>query len=1080
MALVERDNLTLLALAGGNPDTSGSSLSAVEIGERLEMGTDTMADRIAVLSTLSALEEDGLVTHQLDSDGTRLYSLTDDGHSRAVGKYEDLVGRTIEVRNESREEIPLGETDRYLPEPALVRALASMTDDGVLYLTDQFEPSFVDREAAFQRLDTHLADTHDGTGRAVLVAGEAGVGKTSLIEEWLEHADVQLLTGVCHGDTSEPFRPIRAAIEPILTDSPFDRPEVDLENATDLAQMRTSLFADLTDALLRSIDLPTPTVVYLDDLHNAGEPTLKLIDYLEDRLTEGPLLLVASSRLDSVPDDHPVITLAERWRNCTPHDVLELEAFGQEHTRSLVEHHLGTRSIPESFTDRLYEHTGGNALFVEETIAALQERGELVADHGLFPERLDVEMPDTVEAVIETRFDALDDDGSGVLSTAALLGEEVPVSDLETVLALDAATIREYLDLLVDVDVLQWVDDGKRVRFLSGLFRESVVDGLPADERTSHHLEIATALDDSQGGDPEPNRAATVAYHYERGRRTDRALECWLTAADHAESLYAHEVAREHYERALLLARDQEDDSQVLDILESIGTLSILLADHERACRSFEYVYDNAESVERKQLAATKISGHQVMIETDAQAALETIDAAMALGEGEEPSTEPECRLLLGLGFCYGRIGDQEAAERALKEAAALAEEIDDPILEGRALINLSGHRALRKWAAPAPEAATLGKRAVDRFEEAEDDPKLAGALNNLGLALLGPDHLTARDCFERSVEVSERLGDRTAAVQARGTMVSIDAWRCLNGLEDYQEVIAHLEDVVAEARSIGVERTAVINERMFGQLAWQYEYDYEAAVDWFKRSIAAFREHDVVRIALYTSCHLGAVHVDAGEFESAREPAEEAVTLGEQTQVPIFHSWAHRLQGEIAAHDGDLPTAIEEYERALEIAESIEAIQAEIVALAGLVDRYLQKGEIEVARTYGQTLTERVEDGREGIDMEPGAVNQFQALQKPVVEAHRSAGRLYRAQGLDTDALQTFQRGLTRARDQGDRLRECRLVFELARTHQQAGSDWQDVSTRIDEGVSLLEQLGAFAVPIEKRFREEITLLDV
>ncbi len=110
----------------------------MELGERLEMGAETMADRIALLSALSELEDSGLVDEreapggvdERGSPGGTVYALTSRGRERATALYADVEDRMIEVRNGTGEEVSLGAVDRYLPVPAVVRALARLTDDG--------------------------------------------------------------------------------------------------------------------------------------------------------------------------------------------------------------------------------------------------------------------------------------------------------------------------------------------------------------------------------------------------------------------------------------------------------------------------------------------------------------------------------------------------------------------------------------------------------------------------------------------------------------------------------------------------------------------------------------------------------------------------------------------------------------------------------------------------------------------------------------------------------------------------------------------------------------------------------------
>src|SRR6056297_1057503 len=127
--------------------------------------------------------------------------------------------------------------------------------------------------------------------------------------------------------------------------------------------------------------------------------------------------------------------------------------------------------------------------------------------------------------------------------------------------------VRERIELLLHGGI--WVRDGDdRIRFRSEVLRSTALSSMADDRRRALHGRVAASL-----ADDEANPSATVASHYERAGELERALECYRQAAADATTVYAHDVAVNHYERALWLARELDRDDAILDILEALGEL---------------------------------------------------------------------------------------------------------------------------------------------------------------------------------------------------------------------------------------------------------------------------------------------------------------------------------------------------------------------------------------------------------------------------------------------------------------------------------------------------------------------------
>ncbi len=267
---VSTADLVTLHLARAPPVGSAPAPCAASIpgiGAALEIGVDAMADRIELLSALSTLKERGDVVEHTRSveglDGERnVYALTEAGETRAADLRSRLGGKRITVRDEDREwRVPLSEVDQYLDPPAMVRALSRLSEDDVLYLDRGEGRRFVDRRDPLGALFTALSATTASEGRAVLVAGEAGVGKTTLVAELLDlarEAGCRVLEGVCRRDEADPYHPFRTALDGA---TPETAPSPDYPTPTPAApRRRTSLPAPPTSgSTSASVSSPRPT-----------------------------------------------------------------------------------------------------------------------------------------------------------------------------------------------------------------------------------------------------------------------------------------------------------------------------------------------------------------------------------------------------------------------------------------------------------------------------------------------------------------------------------------------------------------------------------------------------------------------------------------------------------------------------------------------------------------------------------------------------------------------------------------------------------------------------------------------------
>jgi DNA-binding CsgD family transcriptional regulator/tetratricopeptide (TPR) repeat protein len=361
----------------------------------------------------------------------------------------------------------------------------------------------LERQAQLAALDEYADDACAGQGRLVFVAGEAGIGKTALVDAFVAMArDLRVARGACDGlFTPRPLGPLfdlAAELDgPLLAACRDDRP-------------REQLFALLLEELRRR-----PTLLLLEDLHWADEATLDLLRYLGRRLKELPVLLVVTYRDDGLSARDPLrVVLGElgTQRSTRRIDLAPL-------SRSAVDALAG--AVAASGTE-LHRLTGGNPFFVTEVL-----RGGLSR------------IPPSARDAVLARVAGLHVSAARVAEAAALLGGRV---DLELLAAVAGAADPD-LDELVASGLL--VSEPAGLRFRHELTRMTIAQEIPAHRAVGVHAAALAALVE-RGGDE-----ARLAYHAE-GAADAQAVQ-WFAprAAERSAALGAHREAAAQLERAL-------------------------------------------------------------------------------------------------------------------------------------------------------------------------------------------------------------------------------------------------------------------------------------------------------------------------------------------------------------------------------------------------------------------------------------------------------------------------------------------------------------------------------------------------
>jgi DNA-binding CsgD family transcriptional regulator/tetratricopeptide (TPR) repeat protein len=617
-------------------------------------------------------------------------------------------------------------------------------------------PAFVGRAGELGQLERALAAAQGGRGAVVLVAGDAGIGKTRLASELARRArdaGFQTLLGrsIDLVGTELPFQPFAEALRP-LGDHRLGaghRPAAG-------SQLR--VFED-TLALLTG-SAAAPVLLVLEDLHWADTSTLDLVVYLAHNLADHPVVLLGTLRSDELASAERMRRLADGVRRSGSGFVLDLGPLAPDELTAL----LATRPASPALTEAIVARSEGNPFFAEELLAAAADSGAVGpvgSDRG-------GELPRRLRDLLLQRVAQLDLPARDLLRLAAAAGRDVGYPLLRALTARPEPEVRESLRRAVEHDVLVPDQAGGTFRFRHALLAEAIYTTILPGEREELHARLAGEL--SRAG---AASAAELAPHWAAAGRAAEALTASVEAARQAEAVFGLAEAVAHLERALALW-PAVPDAAVLTGLDLAG-----LCEWAAELASQVGASQRAEDLARR---------------------------AIGLVGGHDP---PRAALLhVRLGVYSHANGRQDAGLAAFERAVALAP-AEPPSAEGA--VALGAFAAGLQLAWRYEESLPVAQQALALARQVGSRAAELRALTNLGsdLAYLGRgDEGLAR--LTEAVQLAAESGDPTALQRAY-----VELTDALTMLGRPRESAALAETGLAAMREYGVARPVLVANRI-------------------------------------------------------------------------------------------------------------------------------------------------------------------------------------------------------------------------------------------------------------------------
>ncbi|MER6385532.1 AAA family ATPase [Streptomyces sp. NPDC001250] len=424
--------------------------------------------------------------------------------------------------------------------------------------TRSVSPVFVGRTDELDTLNDKLARARAGEPQALLLGGEAGVGKTRLVEEFAtaatRHAVVAVGGCVEIGADGLPFAPFSTALRALRDALPEEFAAAARGQEEELARLLPDLgeagagrhdeqgmarLFELTARLLEQVAAAQPVVLVLEDLHWADASTRHLLAYLFRTLRTGRLLVLASYRSDDIHRRHPLRPLLAELDRLRTVRRIELARFTREEVGRQIAGILAAEPDPAR-VDEIFERSDGNAFFVEELAVAASEGCRT----GL---------TDSLRDLLLVRVEALPESAQRVARIVAEGGSTVEYRLIEAVAGLTEDDLIEALRAAVGANLLTATRAGDGYRFRHSLVREAVADDLLPGERSRLNRRYAEALEADPTLVPADARVMRLASYWYHAHDAAKALPAVLDASVVARRRHAYTEQLGLLERAMEL-----------------------------------------------------------------------------------------------------------------------------------------------------------------------------------------------------------------------------------------------------------------------------------------------------------------------------------------------------------------------------------------------------------------------------------------------------------------------------------------------------------------------------------------------
>jgi class 3 adenylate cyclase/tetratricopeptide (TPR) repeat protein len=802
----------------------------------------------------------------------------------------------------------------------------------------------VDRQRELPVLDAALAPVRMGFGSFIELVGDAGIGKSRILEELCDRAEgLTLVSAACEQyEATTPYHPFRKLLRGLLDVAVDGDPEANAVALSDRLERIdqelvpwTPLVADVIDAPVRPTQeaddlqpafrrarlhgvietvlgelLEPPTLLVFEDVHWMDEASSDLLRHLGSRVAGKPWLVCATRR----PAGGGFV--AAEGNPPVPAMSLRLDPLPEDDAHELARA-AAAEELPADELAAITERAGGNPLFVQELVAATR----------VSERRLEA-LPESVEGVVTSRIDNLAPADRALLRWASVLGASFSSELVARVLEgdSDAALDSESWDRLAEFVERDPYSAGT-FHFRHALIRDAAYEGLSFRRRRELHARVAEVVGETAADATEV--AETLSLHFWLAERHEETWRFSRLAAERARAKFANADAAELYRRALEAAPSVESLAPaevghtweaLADVLELGGDYGGARLAYRQARARLRSDPDALASLCLKEGRLRENEGHYTE-------ALRWYERGLRRADELEGAPQVLHRLRLSLGYAAARF-----RQGAFDECVEWVEPVIEEARAAGALPELAHAYYLVHLAYTSlgsPKRHEVRDLALPIYEELGDLLGQANALNNLGIdAYYEGRWEEALGYYYRSRVARERIGDVVGAATIANNIAEI-----LSDQGRIDEAEAELRDVRAICEAAGSLLMTAVADGNLGRAAARAGRPDEAR-ELLTAAASALREIDAGSFVVEIEARLAEAALFAGDAELALATAAETEAITGTSAPPAVQVLLHRVRGQALRLRGEVEAAARELEQSLRIAREGGMLYEEALTL--------------------------------------------------------------------------------------------------------------------------------------------------
>ena len=924
---------------------------------------------------------------------------------------------------------------------AVYRVLGRKAKPGQLRGIEGLDSPMVGRDAELATLRGAVDAVRRGTGRVASVMAEAGLGKSRLVAELrqqLDAEDVLEHIGWHEGrslsyQTSTPYAPVAELISRVaeLPSAPDERREalrrcvdevvgeaadqvfpylasllglaldddererVKYQEPSDLARHVRNAVVVFTEYLCQR----RPQVFVFEDLHWADSASLEVVDALTRVPERASLMLVLVFRPRRQEPSWQIheTTARELSHRYTP---ITLQPLGESDARDLVASLLRIEGLPESLRALILEKAEGNPFYVEEVIRSLLDTGAIVQkdEHFVATREIeDIELPETLAALLNTRLDTLDDTARAVAQTASVLGRAFEFDTLASVFEpLDA--LNEALRVLQQRGLVREKArvPTRRYAFKHVLTQEAAYESVLLKDRRALHKRVADVLVRI-----DPDAVQEIARHYMAAREPEVALPYVVQAGEQAAAAYSVPEAIGYFDQAIqILESGVPSAGLARRAFEGRGLALELIMDIEKAVAHYEAM---AEFASAAGYGPMEVSAHNKLGNLYANYLGDLETSTRHLDQAEALAVAVDCKEGLAEGSMVRCVIHTVQAEfdeayafldRAVKIGESL--EAEEPVLYGSTHISntlvlmTEFDRAATKVRETIQLAESYGNLkylaelkalafpmvlmregdvdgAVAAATEAAEIAEQIGAAMPLCEASVTLGKIaTTQGRLEQAVALNERA---VAAGRATGVPFLEGMALCTLGTS-YLHVSERLTDKVVEAHTQALETMKKPGGKAFAAMNWTEVGMCALQMGKPDSALGLFEQGLTMKSApmylVKPDLHIGAAlaHLQQGQLDSAIDHARQAREFAESREMRSYYPFLELVDGYTSAATEDVDRAIRHFTEAVDWADRLSfrpTLWQAAAEAAALLDANGGSQEAEALRERGRAAVDEI-----------------------------------------------------------------------------------------------------------------------